>query len=98
MKNLAIGAALVCCIFWLSLSVASAGERRYTVQEIDDLRQAVEMRYLWGTTNLGDGNFNSMSRSYKEEEKAKVVEEQVRTYMIAGKTAKDLYNADKKKR
>lgn len=50
------------------------------------------MRYLFGTTRQQQNG--GMSRSYREDEKIKAVEEMVRTYMLAGLTAKDLYDAD----
>lgn len=85
--------AIVGCICLLSSAFAS--ERQYSIREIDELRKAVEMRYLWGTTNYD--HIRGFSRQYKEEEKVKAVEEMVRTYMSVGKTAKDLYEADKKR-
>ena len=66
----------------------------YTVTEIDDLRLAVDNRYLWGNANGGSG----LSRTYNSEERAKVVEEQVRTFMLAGIRAKQLREADKEKK
>lgn len=67
-------------------------ERAYTVRELDDLRSVVEMRYLYGTSNLNQ--CSGMSRSYREEEKTKAVEEMVRTAMLAGHTAQDIRDAD----
>jgi hypothetical protein len=67
-------------------------ERAYTVQEIDNLRRACEMRWLYGTTKLSPGG--GFSRCYREEEKSNGVENLVRTYMIAGKTAQDIRDAD----
>lgn len=67
-------------------------ERAYTVSEIDALRNACEARWLFGTTNM-QGTFHS--RSYKSEEKDFGVEQLVRTYMMAGKIAEDIYEADK---
>lgn len=63
---------------------------KYTVAEIDALRGACESRYLFGTTAPTSG----MSRSYYEPDKAKAVEEMVRTYMLAGIRADDLYAQD----
>ena len=68
-------------------------ERKYTVAEIDALRQVAEMRYLYGTTVWGDG----MSRCYMEADKTKAVEEMVRTYMMAGITAQDIIDSDNAK-
>lgn len=66
--------------------------RAYTVKEIDDLRQACEMRFLWGTTNPTGEMY--CSRQYKESEKILAVEELVRTYMTAGITAEDIQKQD----
>lgn len=69
-------------------------ERAYTVREIDELRSACESRWLFGTTaSLGDGWHHS--RSYRSEEKDKGVEELVRTYMLAGIVAEDIYAEDR---
>lgn len=67
-------------------------ERKYTVVDVDALRCACELRWLRGTTNLGSGIF--CSRAYKERDKDCGVEEMVRTYMIAGVTAEQIYEAD----
>lgn len=78
--------------------IAVAGERAYTVREIDDLRRAVTERFLWGNANgpVTTEGVWVQSSVYKEETKAKVVEEQVRTYMLAGITGEDLRKADKR--
>ena len=65
--------------------------RRYTVQEIDDLRRACCERWLYGTTNISSGRF---SRQYQQHDKDKGVEELVRTCMMAGITAIDIYDKD----
>lgn len=67
-------------------------ERAYTVNEIERLRRAVENKWLFGSYNLPKSGMGS--RSYKEDEKSKCVEELVRTWMIAGKTAEDLYASE----
>lgn len=71
-------------------------DRAYTVREIDDLRQVMDTKYIWGTYRLPLARFSEgrpttthMSRSYNEVEKTKVVEEWVRTAMLAGHTAAD---------
>lgn len=71
-------------------------ERRYTVAEIDALRRAVDEKWLFGSLAraFGPSGGSLMSRSYREEEKAKAVEERVRTHMLAGHTAADLYEAE----
>ncbi len=59
-------------------------ERAYTVAEIDRMRRAVEYRWLYGCS-LGDCHPGQlMSRTYKETEKTACVEEELRTYMLAG--------------
>ncbi len=63
-------------------------EHRYTVHEIDALRRAVGNKYLYGTYRLALGT--NTSRTYNEDEKMRAVEEQVRTFMLAGLTADDL--------
>jgi len=69
------------------------GDRRYTVREIDALRQAVTNMWLYGSYNLvGSG----CSRVYVEQEKTRCVEELVRTHMLAGHTAEDLYASERK--
>lgn len=72
------------------------GERAYTVREIDALRAAVEKKWLFGSYNpwdRADGG-SICSRSYRGEEKAAAVEEMVRTHMLAGHTAEDLYASE----
>jgi len=64
-------------------------DRPYTVREIDELRQACEMLWLFGPsafTPRGSGS----SRSYRDADKDKGVEELVRTYMMAGITGSDI--------
>jgi len=69
-------------------------KRAYTVVEIDALRSAVEMRWLFGTTAWSG---SVASRCYTEADKIKAVEEMTRTYMLAGITAHDLIEQDKVK-
>ena len=64
-------------------------ERKYSVSELDALRRLMENKYLYGAYNPQFSGNGSMSRSYREDEKAKVVEEMVRTAMLAGHTAED---------
>lgn len=68
-------------------------DRSYTVAEIDALRRAVENQFLWGTYHCPQQN--GISRSYTEAEKVRTVEERVRTWMLAGKTAQDLYDSER---
>lgn len=63
-------------------------DRQYNIHEIDALRAAVRNKYLWGSYR--PPNQGGSSRSYKEDEMARVVEEEVRTLMIAGLTADEL--------
>jgi hypothetical protein len=67
--------------------------RAYTVAEIDALRSALEVRWVWGTT--AQSQTRGMSRPYYHEDKIKGVEELVRTAMLAGHTAEDIYAADR---
>lgn len=70
-------------------------DRTYTVREIDDLRQLVENKYLFGSYTLKfAGGRGGHSRAYREDEKVKVVEDQVRTFMLAGLTADDLRKSE----
>lgn len=67
-------------------------ERKYSVTELDDLRRACNNKYIWG--RYGNTGRGGLSRTYLEVEKTKCVEEMVRTHMIAGHTAKDLYDSE----
>jgi hypothetical protein len=67
-------------------------QRKYSVTELDDLRCVMEMKYLFGTYN---SPANCSSRSYKESEKIKAVEEMTRTAMLAGHTADDYRNSER---
>lgn len=66
-------------------------KRGYTVREIDELRSACEDRWLYGTTNI---THSMMGRSWVGAEKDKGVEEFVRTFMLAGIVAEDIYKED----
>ena len=69
-------------------------QRRYSVAELDALRQVAEMRYLYGTTVWDEG----MSRCYMEQDRIRAVEELTRTYMLAGFAAQDIVDSDNAKR
>lgn len=70
-------------------------ERAYTVSELDALRSAVEYKWLFGSyTPQRHESGITFGRSYKESEKAACVEELVRTHMMAGHTAEDLYASE----
>lgn len=70
-------------------------DRAYTVPEIDALRRAVENKWLFGKYN--SFQYKGMSRSYNEIEKTQCVEEIVRTFMLVGKIAEDLYASEHNK-
>ncbi len=70
-------------------------ERSYTVKQIDDLRSAVEHKWLFGSyTPQRSEDGISCGRSYRAGEKTACVEELVRTHMLAGHTAEDLYASE----
>ena len=66
------------------------GDRAYTVKEIDALRKVVDNVYLFGSNYYKKNRNSFQSVNYVKHEKAKIVEERVRTYMLAGITAEDL--------
>ena len=70
-------------------------ERKYTVHEIDELRAVCERRWLFGSAYLSANT--GCSRSYKSSEKDIGVEQLVRTYMLSGITAQDIYETDRPK-
>lgn len=80
-------------------------ERKYSVAEIDRMRAAIDYQWLWGgrMSELEPSRFEVVnedgpvsysggrcSRSYKEDEKTKCVEEMLRTYMLAGVEPEEL--------
>ena len=72
-------------------------ERAYTVGEIDGLRAACSNKWLWGSyrgPQVFAGGSGGNSRSYREEELVACVEQMVRTHMLAGQTAADLYASE----
>lgn len=71
--------------------------RKYTVEELNALRNVYTKRWLYGTSLPEDGEGWGWSRTYTEQEKVKCVEELVRTAMLAGITAEEVYEADRKK-
>lgn len=68
-------------------------ERKYSVAEIDALRSVCRSRCLFGTSYTGPGDACT-SWSYDARELAARVEESVRTHMMAGHTAEDIYEED----
>lgn len=69
-------------------------ERAYTVAEIDSLRIACRQRWLYGTTAISG---SGVSRGFRQNEMDSGSEELVRTYMLAGLVATDIYAADRPK-
>jgi hypothetical protein len=67
-------------------------ERKYSVGDLDALRRAVRDKWLWGSYHMT--RESRASRSYREDEMTKAVEEIVRTHMLAGHTAEDLYASE----
>ena len=67
-------------------------ERVYTVWELEALRQAVENKWLFGSYTRNSAGF---SRSFREPERVFCVEQLVRTHMLAGHTAEDLYESER---
>jgi hypothetical protein len=68
--------------------------RAYTVNEIDNLRSAVENRLIWGHAGghqWKPGEASVFGRMCPSET---CVQERVRTYMLAGITSQDLIDAD----
>ena len=103
MKTAALFALLIVPIIQSSVAQDSPS-RRYTAREVDELRSVCETKWLYGTTyweyptDTTKGFVHTrMSRAYREEEKVKAVEELVRTYMLAGITAKQIIKEDKRK-
>lgn len=66
--------------------------RTYTVQEIEDLRRAVDNKFLFGSYKIR--TVGNTSRPYHEADKVVIVEEKVRTFMLAGLTADDLRRSE----
>lgn len=70
-------------------------QRKYTVDEIDDLRAALNNNFLFGCCypdfSVPGG---LMSRVHSKNDKSNTVENQLRTHMFAGHTAEDLKGAD----
>ena len=66
-------------------------DRSYTVAEIDRMRHAVEFKWLYGcrisARHMGEA---MTSHVHYADERTKAVEEQLRTYMLAGIDPKEL--------
>lgn len=67
-------------------------ERKYTVKEIDALREACGNKYLYGVYDWRKAR--GWSRGHTEMEKCHAVEQMVRTHMLAGHVAEDLINSE----
>lgn len=71
--------------------VSDMTERKYSVNDLAALRRAVENKWAFGSYNLVGSR---QGRSYQSGEKEKAVEELVRTHMLAGHIADDLYASE----
>jgi len=67
----------------------SIPERSYTVTEINNLRRTVRNKCLYGSYSPRGP---ATSIAYRETDLNTIIEEQVRTHMLAGHTADDLIN------
>ena len=96
MKPLLIFMAVV--LITPSLSAQKVSERRYTVREIDELRGACRDRYKFGTTyfEFATSGASRWSHQYRENEMVVAAEETLRTYMLAGITAEQIWEEDKR--
>lgn len=65
-------------------------QRRYTLTEIDQMRRAVETKWLFGLWPHEMTGSQYTGRTYCESEKAAGVEEMLRTYMAAGMGPEDM--------
>jgi hypothetical protein len=66
-------------------------QRRHTVAEVDALRCACRNKYLWGTYKGG----RTWTSGRPPQEEVAMVEEMVRTHMLARHTAEDLLASEK---
>jgi hypothetical protein len=63
-------------------------QRKYTIKEIDELREVMEHKYLFGTySHEWSRPGPRESRTFYEKDKLVAVEEMVRTAMLGGITA-----------
>lgn len=69
-------------------------ERKYSVGEIDDLRCAIENKYLFGRYSFPQNVEATINKNYYPNEKVKFVEETVRTHMLAGHIAQDSFDSE----
>lgn len=85
--------ALIALSFLSSNARAQTTQRSYTVKEIDELRSVVQSKYI-------SGHYNTIfyaTTEYFNANDTKIIEELVRTWMLAGKTAEDLRNSENDK-
>lgn len=68
--------------------------RKYSVHEINELRQCLEHKYLFGWYFPPRG-VGGVSKSYNENTMAAVVESRLQTHMLAGHTAEDLMESER---
>lgn len=74
-------------------------DRSYTVDEIDALRYALEERFVWGSSLGPNTSMSSgLGRSYQKQDMIATVEAQLRTFMLAGVTAEDIFAEDRRRR
>ena len=69
--------------------------RAYTIEEIDDLREVLRDRIVWGTCCREA--IAGSSGSYRRDEMERTAEDQLRTAMLAGHTADDFRAADRER-
>ena len=66
-------------------------ERQYSLQEIRQMRCLIENDFLYGSFRPHhEAGITYVSRSFTEQEKSAVIEEQLRSYMAAGLGPDDL--------
>ncbi len=77
---------LILALVLASPVAAQCPSRAYTVAEVDDLRQAIELKMTHGWYQFPEGVTTSSGRMQKVED----IEARLRTAMSAGHTANDL--------
>ncbi len=68
----------------------SSAQRRYSANEVADLRFVCGHIYVWGTAEPSPQDSGCYSQQYNRHDKEIAVEHMVQTYMLAGVTADDL--------
>lgn len=69
-------------------------DRSYSLSEIDEMRHKISNKYLYGAFQPVFSERGTSSYSYTEAEKATCVEQELRTYMLAGLGPDDLVDVD----